>query len=103
MTQEKFDRFPQSGFPEFGHRLRVFLHGYMQGIFRREDFPRRHETFQFRCGQTVNCDRIFGQAAQDGASYPLRFGFVRKVLLYTLASGIIGELVPYRDSPTDKV
>lgn len=93
MPQEKFDRFPQGGFAEFSHRLRVFFNCHMQRILGRENLACSYEAFQFRSCESVNCDRIFRQSTQDCPGDSLCFRFVGKVLLYASTSGIIGKLI----------
>lgn len=93
MPQEEFDRFPQGCFSEFVDCLRVLLDGHMQCIIRREDSPRRHETFQFGRSHCFDRFRVIRQFSENLLGYPFRFRLVGKVLLNPPASHIICQLV----------
>ena len=95
MPQEELNRFPQSRFPEFRHRLRVFLHRHMQGITAHQNFLRRDEAFQLRRSHRFDRNRVIRQLAENLFRYPLRLRLVGEILLHPSSRLVKGELVHF--------
>jgi hypothetical protein len=95
MMPQELDRFPQSRFPKFGHRLCMFLHRHMQGITADQNLPRRYKAFEFRRSHRFDRLRVIRQPAEDLLRYPLRLCLIGKVFLDSSSRLIKGELVHF--------